>query len=197
MNRRVRSSARAKRKGKLTGRVMDEEQAAKAERARIAGVRAVAVFEAIKGALVLAVGAGLLSLVNSDVEEFAEHLVRRMHLNPARHYPHIFIEAAARVNDSNLKMLAFGAFAYSAVRFIESYGLWRVRAWAEWFAIISGGIYLPLEVYEFFHHPTRIRALVFVLNLAIVLYLIYFRLYARKHPEVKAYIKEKTKSPEM
>lgn len=139
------------------------------------GVRAIAIFEACKGALVLIVGFGLLSLLHRDLEAVAEHLVRISHLNPAHHYPRVFIEALTRVDDTRLKFLALIAFLYSVVRFIEAYGLWHIRAWAEWFAIISGGIYLPIEIYELFKHATIIKAIVLVFNALMVAYLIYYR----------------------
>src|ERR1041385_9444022 len=61
-----------------------------------AGVRAIAFFEAVKGTLVLVAGFGLLSLVHRDLEDLAERLVQHSHLNPASHYPRVFLEAAAR-----------------------------------------------------------------------------------------------------
>ena len=141
-----------------------------------AGVRAVAFFEALKGALVLAAGFGLLALVHRDLEDLAERLVRHSHLDPASHYPRVFIEAAAHTSDSRLRTLAALAFAYSCVRFVEAYGLWKMRAWAEWFAIISGCLYLPAELYELIERATPIRALVLLVNLLIVSYLLYVRL---------------------
>jgi uncharacterized membrane protein (DUF2068 family) len=140
-----------------------------------AGVRAIAFFEAVKGALVLVAGFGLLALVHRDLEEIAERLVRHSHLNPASHYPRVFIEAAANTSDSRLRTLAALAFVYSTVRFVEAYGLWKMRAWAEWFAIISGFIYLPVEAYELIEKPTLIRAGVLVGNSLVVAYLLYVR----------------------
>ena len=142
-------------------------------------MRAVAVFEAAKGLLVLVAGFGLLSLVHRDAQHVAETIVRHLHLNPARHYPRVFIQAAGRVSSSRLWMLAAGAFAYSMVRFVEAYGLWRLRPWAEWFAIVSGGLYLPVEVYELVHQPTRLKAAILLGNLAVVAYLLYVRVGAR------------------
>jgi uncharacterized membrane protein (DUF2068 family) len=72
-------------------------------------------------------------------------------------------------------LLAVAALVYSTIRFIEAFGLWRMRRWAEWFAILSGGVYLPLEIYELTHHATLVKAVVLVINAAIVAYLIYFR----------------------
>ena len=139
------------------------------------GVRAVAFFEALKGALVLVAAFGLLSLVHRDLQALAERLVRRSHIDPASHYMRAFVEVAASTTDARLRTLAAMAFAYSTVRFVEAYGLWKMRAWAEWFAIISGCIYLPIELYELIERATVIRAGVLVVNALIVAYLLYVR----------------------
>jgi uncharacterized membrane protein (DUF2068 family) len=149
--------------------------------AMVRGVRIVAVFEALKGALVLSAGLGLLSLLHHDLQAVAERLVRHSHLNPARHYPRIFIEAASHTNDSRLRSLAALAFLYAVVRFFEAYGLWRMRVWAEWFAIIAGSVYLPVEVYEIFRRATWMRGMVLLTNLLIVAYLVNVRLLSRRH----------------
>src|SRR5256714_2830651 len=146
-----------------------------------AGVRVVALFEALKGALVLVAGSGLLALVHRAREALAGRLARHSPLTPASHYPRIFIEAAARTSDARLRVLAALAFAYSCVRFVEAYGLWKMRAWAEWFAIISGGLYLPVELYELIERATLIRAGVLVVNLLTVSYLLYVRLSRTGH----------------
>ena len=143
------------------------------------GLRIVAVFEALKGALVLAAGFGLLSLVHRDLQAMAERLVRHSHLDPARHYPRIFIEAASHTDDSRLRSLATLAFLYAAVRLVEAYGLWHMRVWAEWFAIIAGSLFLPVEIYEF-RRATWMRGAVFLTNLLIVVYLVYVRLWSRR-----------------
>jgi uncharacterized membrane protein (DUF2068 family) len=144
------------------------------------GVRSIAAFEASKGLLVLLVGFGLLHLIHHDLQTFAETLVRLGHLNPARHYPRVFIDAASRTNDARLKALAAMAFLYSIVRFVEAYGLWHLRRWAEWFGIISGGIYIPLEVFEIAEHVSRLRVLALLVNIAIVAYLLYVRFTANR-----------------
>jgi len=64
------------------------------------GLKAAAVFEALKGLLVILAGLGLLAFVHCDAQPFAERLALYLHLNPARHYPRIFIEAAGRLTDA-------------------------------------------------------------------------------------------------
>lgn len=135
------------------------------------GLRLVASLEAFKGAIVLVAGFGLLTLLGGDATRVAEHLVARMHLNPAHHYPHIFIEAISHLDNAHLLALAALAGVYSALRFAEAYGLWRQRRWAEWLAALSGAIYVPVEIYEILHHATWLKFGALLVNLAIVAYM--------------------------
>jgi|SRR5262249_11777398 len=136
-----------------------------------AGLKAAAIFEALKGVLVIFAGVGLLAFVHHDAQAYAERLVLHLHLNPARHYPRIFIEAAGRLTDTRLWLLASGAFGYSALRLAEAYGLWRARSWAVWIGIVSGGVYLPVEVIELVRRPTVLKAVLLVVNALLVAYL--------------------------
>jgi uncharacterized membrane protein (DUF2068 family) len=136
------------------------------------GLRMVATFEATKGLIVLAVGLGLFRLIHRDVEAGAERLVRHLHFNPASHYPRILIDAAGRLDDAHLRLLAIGALVYAAIRFAEASGLWLDRRWAEWFGAISGAIYLPLEIYNLWEMVTWPRVTVLVVNSIIVIYLV-------------------------
>jgi uncharacterized membrane protein (DUF2068 family) len=131
-------------------------------------VRAVALLEAGKGTLVILTGFGALSLVHRDTQRFAERLVGHLHLNPAKHYPRIFIDTMAHLTDARLWMLATLAATYGLVRFVESYGLWRKRRWAEWFAAASGGIYIPFELYELFHRITWLSLGALAVNVLVV-----------------------------
>ncbi len=137
------------------------------------GLRALAVYEAAKGALVLLAGFGLLSFLQYDAQHFAEQLVAHLHLNPAKGYPRIFIDAAANVTDARLRLLAGLALVYAAVKGILAYGLWLERRWAEWFAVASGAIYVPAEVYEIARGVTWTKILLLIVNVCIVAYLIY------------------------
>ncbi len=104
--------------------------------------------EGAKGVLVLGAGLGLFALAHRDLQSVAEELVRHLHLNPARHLPRIFLHLAAQLSDRRLWLLASAAIAYSSVRFVEAYGLWHDWKWMKWFAVLSGGIYIPAELSE-------------------------------------------------
>jgi uncharacterized membrane protein (DUF2068 family) len=140
------------------------------------GLRGIAAFEAIKGVLILAVGFGIWKLRHRDIDDFVDRLVAFLHLNPGGHLSDIFFKAAGRVNDKNLMLVAIGALVYSLIRFAEAYGLWRARAWAEWFALISGAIYVPFEIHALMHHPNPVKWGILAINLAIVLYMAKLRM---------------------
>jgi uncharacterized membrane protein (DUF2068 family) len=136
-------------------------------------LRAVALFEFLKGIFVLFMGLCALMLVHHDVWLIAESLLALLHINTDRHFAQVFLDFADNVTDARLWAAARIAFAYAALRFTEAYGLWRERPWAEWVAFISGTLLLPLEVRELMRGITVLRSVLFVGNLAIVLYMLH------------------------
>ena len=98
----------------------------------------------------------------------AAQLIRHAHLNPASRYPRIFLDLAAHLDDSRMWLLALGAAAYACLRFVEAYGLWYEKAWAEWLAALSGGLYVPIEIFELFVSPSWLGLSVMVVNLLVV-----------------------------
>jgi uncharacterized membrane protein (DUF2068 family) len=139
----------------------------------LAGLRAAAIFEAFKGTVMLLAGFWLLSLLDKDVQAVAESIIAHLHLDPVSHYPRVFLEMAGKISDGNLLWVAVGAFAYAVLRWFEAFGLWHCRSWAEWLGVISGGLFLPLEIFELTHGVTPLRLAIFVLNLSVVLGLVY------------------------
>ena len=149
---------------------------------RTAGLRTIAGYEAAKGLLVLLAGMGLLGLVHRDVQEAGEELVRHFHLSPSSHYPHIFLELTARVTDAWLWGLAAGSLLYASLRFLEAFGLWHGRRWAEWLGAGSGAIYVPFEIAGLYEGITPLRLASLALNLLIVGYLLHLLWQRRAQP---------------
>ena len=46
-------------------------------------MRAIAIFEGVKGAMVLLAGFGALAFLHRDLQVIADHIVRHLHLDPA------------------------------------------------------------------------------------------------------------------
>ena len=141
----------------------------------LTALRGIAAFEALKGVLALAGAIAVLSLMHKDLADMAEHLLTHLHLDPESNFGQSFIRAAYHTGGAKVALLAFGIFVYAGVRFTEAYGLWHARAWAEWFALLSGAMYLPLEIVELLRHANTIKWGVFLINILIVLYMGWLR----------------------
>jgi len=144
-------------------------------------LRSVAVFEAAKGLLVLLLGLGLLRFLHKNLEDIAEQIIRFLHASPGNHLSNLFVTAASHASDKSLWALAGAAMVYSIVRFAEAYGLWNDREWAEWFALLSGALYLPWEMYSLIRHPHPIKWVILLANIAVVLYMLVLRIQANTH----------------
>lgn len=156
----------------------DRTPAAIDERSSTAALRAIAALEAAKGALVLLIAGGLLTLLHRDVPATIEDLMVHLHINADRRIGHALIDAFAHVTDARLWTIAGGCLLYATARFTEAYGLWNRRVWAEWFALLSGALYLPWELLALFERRSPLHWSIFVVNLGIVLYMLYVRIAA-------------------
>ena len=151
-------------------------------------LRGIAVFEAVKGLLALAAACGLLSLRHTDLHVATDAFLLRHGIDPEQHYTRLFIESVAKATHTHVGEIAALAFVYALVRLVEGYGLWRGRHWAEWFAVISAGIYLPLELQHLAHRLSLFSAGVVLVNVVLILYLA--RLLARQRSKRHARLSE-------
>jgi uncharacterized membrane protein (DUF2068 family) len=136
-------------------------------------LRVVASFEFIKGFFVLVIGLSAILLVHKDAWVIAESLLALLHISTDRHSAQLFLDFADDITDARLWAAAWLAFAYTALRFAEAYGLWKQRTWAEWVAFGSGTLLIPFEIRELLRGVTLLRTAVFVGNLVIVFYMLY------------------------
>jgi uncharacterized membrane protein (DUF2068 family) len=146
----------------------------------IKGVRTVATFEFSKGVVVLLAGLGVFSMRHRDIWGVTESFLEFIHANPHHHFVGVFIDLVYRFSDVHLWKIALLAAVYAILRFVEAYGLWYIRPWAEWLAIASGSIYIPFEVADILRRPDLIPFLIFAINVGIVLYMVMLRLEAAK-----------------
>ena len=85
----------------------------------------------------------------------------------------MFLDWADSLTTAKIWTVAAAALSYSVLRFIEAYGLWYARAWAEWIALVSGTLYLPFEIYKLIHKQNLFHVSVLLINLAVVFYMAY------------------------
>jgi uncharacterized membrane protein (DUF2068 family) len=131
----------------------------------------IGLFKLLKGVSLLVLGFGLLRLVHRDVAAVAHHWIEVLRVDPENRFIHRALLRIFNVTPKQLRELSAGTFVYSAIFLIEGAGLLARKHWAEYMALISTGLFIPLEVYEIYRHFTIAKVAVTIVNLAIVWYL--------------------------
>jgi uncharacterized membrane protein (DUF2068 family) len=143
-------------------------------RARLQALRTVALLELGKGVLVLAAA---ISLYWVDPSDIAGNFLSFLHISPDHHFAQVLLRWADTLSNAKEWIVVLVACIYSGLRFAEGYGLWNAKAWAEWIALVSGAVYLPFEIYKLAHRVTPLHAAIFLVNVAIVAFMFYLRIY--------------------
>ena len=154
-------------------------------RARLQALRSIALLELVKGIVVLGAAVSLYWIDPSDV---AGAFLNYLHISPDRHFAHMLFRLADRLSNVKLWHVVVVASIYSGLRFAEAFGLWRARAWAEWVALVSGAIYLPYEINRLAHRVSLLHVSIFLVNLAVVAFMFYLRVYVPRKEAAAANI---------
>jgi uncharacterized membrane protein (DUF2068 family) len=83
------------------------------------------------------------------------------------------IDKLFSLQSSRLHLFAAVILAYAAIEGVEAVGLWYQLRWAEYLTFLVTASLLPLEVYELAHRLSPLKVLAFVINIAVVAYLLY------------------------
>ena len=142
-------------------------------RTRDKGLFAIALLKFVKGAALLTVAIGALHFLHKDMEEVVTRWVDIFRVDPENRYLHHLIEKLMAVDDRQLRAISAGSFFYAGLVLTEGIGLLLEKHWAEYLTIVATSSFLPLEVYEIFHHFHWGKIVLLVTNLAIVGYLIW------------------------
>jgi uncharacterized membrane protein (DUF2068 family) len=131
----------------------------------------IGVFKLVKGLLLLGAGMGILKLMHKDIAAVVEHWINVLRVDPDNHYIHGLAVKALNLNNRKLEELSAGTFLYASLFLTEGTGLLLHKRWAQYFTIIVTGSLLPLEIYAFVHRATIAKAIMIVVNAAVVAYL--------------------------
>ncbi|HEX6857227.1 MAG TPA: DUF2127 domain-containing protein [Streptosporangiaceae bacterium] len=85
------------------------------------------------------------------------------------------IHSALTVSPNTIKLIAGGVLAYALLETVEGIGLWLEQRWGEYFAMIVTSLGLPYEIYDLTDKITVTRIIFFLVNLALVIYLVVTR----------------------
>lgn len=83
------------------------------------------------------------------------------------HFQRVFLFSPSHVYE-----LGLAACALAALEAVEMIGLWIGKRWAEYLTFIATCLFLPFEIYELTTKVSALKLIVFILNLAVALYLL-------------------------
>ena len=75
-------------------------------------------------------------------------------------------------SDGHAPEVGVALLAYALLEGVEAIGLWLGKRWAEYLTFISTTVLLPLEIYEIINRGTVLKVIGFLINLAVVVYLL-------------------------
>jgi len=145
-------------------------------------LRLLAVERFLRGALLVALAFGIYKFEgsqNSLTRVFDAYLplfrpaADRLGIDLETAGPVRLIETALNVSHSTLLLVSAGVLAYGALQLVEGTGLWLMRRWGEYVAVVGTSVFIPLEVYEIVEKVTWLRIAALLLNVFAVLYILW------------------------
>ena len=132
----------------------------------------IAIFKLAKGVILIAVGIAAATLLHKDIQATINHWANVFWVGRESRIVERLIENLASVDAKQLKLAEIGTFVYAAVFLTEGTGLLLRRRWAEYLTIAITASFVPFEMYVMLRRFSLERAIVLVLNIAIVAYLV-------------------------
>ena len=145
-------------------------------------LRLLAVERGLRGVLLVALAFGIfkfdgakdsLQQVFKDYLPLLRPVSDRLGVNLQDAGPVRLIQKALDTNHSTLHWVALGVLAYGVLELVEAVGLWLMRRWGEYVAVVGTGVFIPLEVYELLERVTWLRVVAFALNVFAVVYILW------------------------
>jgi uncharacterized membrane protein (DUF2068 family) len=144
-------------------------------------LRLLAVERFAKGSLVLLAAWGVFRFrsrqdavqraFNEDlplVKPIAEKIHYNLESSSIVHTLRTVIEANAKA----LFWIAVGLIVYGCLQLIEGFGLWLLKRWGEYFAVVATSFFIPIEIYELTERITWVRVGALIINIAAVIYIL-------------------------
>jgi len=144
-------------------------------------LRLLAVERWIRGLIVVLLGVAVLRLESTQVslqKLFDEDLKSlkpffdQIHFNVSDSATIRSIEKVLHAKPSTLNLIAAGLFFYGALQIVEGIGLWSLKRWGEYVAVVGTTLFIPLEIYELTDKISWLKISALVVNLAAVAYLV-------------------------
>ena len=144
-------------------------------------LRALAIERWVRGAVLALLGVAVFRLKNTRVslkELFERDLksldpfFRQVHFDVADSSTVASIEKFLDAKPSTYNLIGAGLLLYAALQVLEGVGLWSLKRWGEYVAVVGTTLFIPLEVYELTEKISWLKITVLLINIAAVVYLL-------------------------
>jgi uncharacterized membrane protein (DUF2068 family) len=144
-------------------------------------LRLLAIERWVRGGIILLLGIAVLRLESEQVSLKALFAKDLSSLNPFFQQIHFDVTDSATIRSiqkvldakpSTLTAVGAVLIAYGALQIVEGVGLWLLKRWGEYFAVVATAAFLPLEMYELVEKVTWLRIGALIVNVAAVAYLL-------------------------
>jgi uncharacterized membrane protein (DUF2068 family) len=144
-------------------------------------LRALAVERWFRGVILILLGIGVhrLKTTQVSVKQLFDSDLRslrpffaQIHFNVSDSGTVRAIEKLLNAKQSTLNIVFIGLVAYGVLQILEGVGLWSLKRWGEYVAVVGTTAFIPLEIYEVTDKPTWTKLVILMLNVAAVLYLL-------------------------
>ena len=136
-------------------------------------IRAIAIFKFLKTFLFLLAALGAFGLMQEGIADRARDWGSDLAFTTGQQLVRRALMLVTGLSRSRIAALGLVALFYAALFATEGVGLWLERRWAEYLTVVLTGSLIPFEVWEIYHRPSVIKFATFVVNIAVVIYLIY------------------------
>ncbi|BBH17171.1 hypothetical protein Back2_14580 [Nocardioides baekrokdamisoli] len=97
----------------------------------------------------------------------------KLGINLANSTPMRLMDKALSYSHHTLIWVAIALVAYAALELLEGVGLWSLKRWGEYVGAVGTSVLLPLEIYDIVDKTTLLRVVLFLVNVAAVVYLVW------------------------
>lgn len=145
-------------------------------------LRVLAVERLVRGTFLLLLGYGIYRfngsqgsiqrMLNTDLPLLAP-LGRQLHVSFEDSGPVRLLSTALSYDHTTLRLIMVGVLAYATLQLVEGVGLWLLKRWGEYVAVVATSAFVPWELYEVVGHTSPVKVVLLLVNLAAVFYLVW------------------------
>jgi uncharacterized membrane protein (DUF2068 family) len=138
------------------------------------GLLLIGLFKLLEAVFFLLVGVGALHFIHRDLGEAAQALATRLRFDPDGRLIGYVLDHLDVITAHRLRQIGVVTFFYAGLRVTEGVGLVLEKVWAEYLTVGATVSFLPWEMYEIVTRLDWFRVGLFVTNLLVLAYLVWW-----------------------